>query len=212
MLEILPLLWILPLGVYLVTFILCFDHSGWYKPAYYRWLLPLAIGGMLYGALNPTAMAGIAADVLLFLTGLFVCCMFCHGELSRRKPSSATPYCFLPDGFSWWSNRIGCSGAAGSAGLKLAGRISGSTGDLRPFRDDGVARRRLGPPHYSSRAVGRAGPVGVRGGAGLSGWRRQFLARSFYGSPVGVWQGPVNRALYHVLDTARFADFSTGLC
>ena len=83
-----PLLWILPLAVYLVTFILCFDRSGWYKPAYFRWLLPPALGLMMYGALNPDLQIHLAAGVFLFLAGLFVCTMFCHGELAHRKPSS----------------------------------------------------------------------------------------------------------------------------
>jgi hypothetical protein len=49
--------------------------------------LGVSLGGMTY-ALSP-AFAGLPMKVLmpLFCGGLFVYCMFCHGELSRRKPS-----------------------------------------------------------------------------------------------------------------------------
>jgi len=80
-----PLLWVLPLGTYLLTFILCFDRRGWHKPALLRWVLPLALGAMMYGIFHPN-MSGVKVQVLIYLACLFVGCMFCHGELARRKP------------------------------------------------------------------------------------------------------------------------------
>ena len=32
-----PFLWILPLSVYLLSLILCFDRDGWYRPAVFAW-------------------------------------------------------------------------------------------------------------------------------------------------------------------------------
>jgi hypothetical protein len=82
-----PLFWIIPLSLYLLSFILVFDRQGWYPRNLFLRLLGVSLGGMTY-ALSP-AFAGLPMKVLmpLFCGGLFVYCMFCHGELSRRKPS-----------------------------------------------------------------------------------------------------------------------------
>jgi hypothetical protein len=81
-----PLLWVLPLGTYLLTFILAFDRQGWYQIAYMRWLLPLALGAMTYGIFQPDSLPGVRVQVLAYLGSLLVACLFCHGELARRKP------------------------------------------------------------------------------------------------------------------------------
>jgi SAM-dependent methyltransferase len=82
-----PFLWILPLSLYLLSFILCFDARGWYRRGLFLRLLGIAIGGMAY-ALAPS-FAGLPWKVMivLFCSGFFVCCMFCHGELERLKPA-----------------------------------------------------------------------------------------------------------------------------
>ncbi|MEO6327049.1 MAG: fused MFS/spermidine synthase [Thermoanaerobaculia bacterium] len=79
-----PFLWILPLTLYLVSFILCFDARGWYQRTWFLALLPVAIGAMGY-ALIPEKLdqKGIIA---VLSAGLFVCCMVCHGELHRLRP------------------------------------------------------------------------------------------------------------------------------
>jgi len=84
-----PFLWIVPLSLYLLSFILCFDASGWYRRGLFLRLLGVLLGGMAY-ALSPS-FSGLPIKVLipLFCFGLFVCCMFCHGELARLKPDPA---------------------------------------------------------------------------------------------------------------------------
>jgi SAM-dependent methyltransferase len=84
-----PLLWVLPLSLYLLSFILCFDRTAWYDRGFFLRLLGVALGGMTY-ALAP-AFAGLPIKVVipLYCSGLFICCMFCHGELARLKPGSA---------------------------------------------------------------------------------------------------------------------------
>ena len=83
-----PLLWVLPLGVYLLTFILCFDRQGWYKPGLFRLILPIALGTMYYGAFHDLELGAAKTQIIIYLVCLFVGCMFCHGELARRKPHS----------------------------------------------------------------------------------------------------------------------------
>ena len=77
-----PFLWVLPLSIYLLTFILTFDHPRWYQ----RWFFIVALAGLLpYMAyLIPSLDLKLAASV--FFVGLFAACMFCHGELARMKP------------------------------------------------------------------------------------------------------------------------------
>ncbi|HKS97731.1 MAG TPA: fused MFS/spermidine synthase, partial [Terriglobia bacterium] len=82
-----PFLWILPLSLYLLSFVLCFDARGAYHRGLFLRLLGISIGGMAY-ALAPS-FAGLPWKVMiaLFCAGFFVCCMFCHGELERLKPA-----------------------------------------------------------------------------------------------------------------------------
>jgi SAM-dependent methyltransferase len=95
-----PFLWVLPLGIYLLTFILCFEGEGWYRRNPYLQLLAVALGSMAY-TLNDTLdkntdlkvpLAGnvhipaVFILIALFSLGLFTSCMVCHGELARLKP------------------------------------------------------------------------------------------------------------------------------
>jgi len=81
-----PFLWVGLLGLYLLSLILCFDRDGWYRPALYRWLLPVACAGMGFRLARPGPGAGFYWDLMLFAAALLVCCMFLHGELARLKP------------------------------------------------------------------------------------------------------------------------------
>lgn len=81
-----PLLWIVPLTIYLVTFVLCFDHDRLYKPAAFQVLLPTALVVLVWAEGNPRK--GVAVTSAIYLSCLFVICMFCHGQLSRMKPAS----------------------------------------------------------------------------------------------------------------------------
>jgi SAM-dependent methyltransferase len=78
------LLWILPLSLYLLSFILCFAGDGWYRRNPYLQLLAVALGSMAYAA--AAGNLPILPVVVLFLFGLFTCSMVCHGELALLKP------------------------------------------------------------------------------------------------------------------------------
>ena len=79
----LPFLWILPLSLYLATFILCFDHPRWYRRNVFLLLAAVLLPLMAWysDSLN------LKMVVPMYLAGLFVCCMFCHGELTLLKPA-----------------------------------------------------------------------------------------------------------------------------
>ncbi len=81
-----PFLWVVPLALYLLTFILAFESDR----AYQRWIfLPLlvpALGGMAYMIWASSGNLHIKWLIPSFCAGLFICCMMCHGELARRRP------------------------------------------------------------------------------------------------------------------------------
>jgi SAM-dependent methyltransferase len=79
-----PFLWVLPLGIYLLSFILCFDAPQFYLRSMYLISLPFA----LIWLDSVVEMVGMSAPILVALLSmsLFIFCMVCHGELVRRKP------------------------------------------------------------------------------------------------------------------------------
>jgi hypothetical protein len=82
-----PFLWILPLSLYLFSFTLCFDRSGWYNRSWYVWIMTSAVGVMAYAIAVWEYNYDVTVTIPLFCAGLFLCCMFCHGELALRKPA-----------------------------------------------------------------------------------------------------------------------------
>jgi SAM-dependent methyltransferase len=84
-----PLLWVIPLSLYLLSFILCFESSAWYHRGVFLRLVGLALAAMTF-ALTPSLWEHtLRTIILIYCAGLFVCCMFCHGELARLKPDPA---------------------------------------------------------------------------------------------------------------------------
>ncbi len=81
-----PFLWVVPLGLYLVTFIFCFEADGWYRRGLFGMLWPVALGMGLWLDLGAFASVGLQAQIVMYCFILFVCCMVCHGELARLRP------------------------------------------------------------------------------------------------------------------------------
>ena len=81
-----PFLWILPLAVYLLSFIICFESPRLYRRAIFVPLLVVALAFMAYRLSPDTGKMGMRLVIGLFASALFVCCMVCHGELVRLKP------------------------------------------------------------------------------------------------------------------------------
>ena len=80
-----PFLWVLPLSLYLISFIICFDSPQWYDRRAYGILL-LACSPFACWILNEGADVNISKQVVIYATILFTCCMTCHGELVSCKP------------------------------------------------------------------------------------------------------------------------------
>ena len=85
-----PLLWVLPLSLYLITFILSFeakDGRGWYRRAVFYGPVLTVLVAMVYVISDVNRQLDLAVSLPVFTAGLFVVCMFCHGELAAQKPT-----------------------------------------------------------------------------------------------------------------------------
>jgi hypothetical protein len=85
-----PLLWVLPLALYLLTFALAFSRRIYYWRGVSVRFLAVALGSLGYAIYEPMYTESVQVSVPVFCIVLFLCCWFCHGELALRRP--AAPY------------------------------------------------------------------------------------------------------------------------
>ncbi|MFN3324212.1 MAG: spermidine synthase [Bryobacteraceae bacterium] len=81
-----PFLWIVPLSLYLLTFILCFDNDDWYHRHGFLIALPAALGVMVYLFWQEADKPALKWMLILFGIAFYAACMICHGELARLRP------------------------------------------------------------------------------------------------------------------------------
>ena len=82
--AVVPFLWVLPLAIYLLSFIICFDSERWYQRGIFHPALAVAI--FLSCVILCRSTANIFSQVLIYCVLLFTACMVCHGELVKLKP------------------------------------------------------------------------------------------------------------------------------
>ena len=82
-----PLLWVVPLAIYLTTFVLCFESSRLYPRETTLAAMAAILGVMAWSIADSRLTHELALQLGVFCAGLFVVCMFCHGELARLKPA-----------------------------------------------------------------------------------------------------------------------------
>jgi hypothetical protein len=83
--AVIPFLWVLPLALYLLSFIISFDSPRWYSRFYYTLALVGAMIAVCIALFEGTDMP-IVRQVVIYSATLFVGCMICHGELYHLKP------------------------------------------------------------------------------------------------------------------------------
>jgi hypothetical protein len=83
--AVIPFLWVLPLGLYLLSFIICFEHQRWYKRWLFVPLFMIGISGVIAARIHESQM-GAYQIIGVYCFVLFTCCMVCHGELYRLRP------------------------------------------------------------------------------------------------------------------------------
>jgi spermidine synthase len=88
-----PFLWIIPLSVYLLTFILCFSSARFYRRGAFAVLAAVSLLLLLQAQRwtltpdsNTLSELSIAWQIARYAFLLFACCMLVHGELYRLRP------------------------------------------------------------------------------------------------------------------------------
>ena len=84
-----PLLWVVPLAVYLLSFVLAFEFAGLYR----RWLLMRLLAVMLASLGYLLSKTGVGLPIQMaigfFVVELFVACWFLHAELFALRPEGS---------------------------------------------------------------------------------------------------------------------------
>ena len=80
-----PFLWVLPLCLYLASFVLCFESDRLYSRALFG---PAFLAALCWAAvvLFRGFVVPIRMQIASLSAALFAACMVCHGELARSKP------------------------------------------------------------------------------------------------------------------------------
>ncbi len=83
--AVVPFLWVLPLSLYLISFIVCFDSPQWYRPKLIATVTIAAIAVIQLRGSLPLNMQ-LVLVVSSFMMVLLGVCLMCHGEVARLKP------------------------------------------------------------------------------------------------------------------------------
>ena len=86
--AVVPFLWVLPLSLYLLSFIVSFDSPRWYQRGFWLPLLVVLLGLVLQNLYQAESHPDITPLATLYLGTLFVACMVCHGEVFRLRPGA----------------------------------------------------------------------------------------------------------------------------
>ena len=108
--AVIPLLWVAPLCIYLLSFVLCFQSDRWYRRGAYHGLYLVTFLLALHELMVPWG-AHILLQLGASCLALFAVCMVCHGELARSKPA--------PSHLSTFYFMLSAGGALGSSFVVL---------------------------------------------------------------------------------------------
>ncbi len=87
--AVIPFLWVIPLSLYLLSFILCFESDRWYRRNWYAFgtaVLVLAVCWLQSFGFRTF----LPLQLVIYFGTLFSICMLCHGELARMRPDPAS--------------------------------------------------------------------------------------------------------------------------
>ena len=82
-----PFLWLLPLVIYLFSFVLCFESDRWYRRSWFITPVFLLLFACAYGLADNKVGLNLKVALPLYCAGLFASCMFVHGELAGLRPA-----------------------------------------------------------------------------------------------------------------------------
>jgi SAM-dependent methyltransferase len=84
-----PFLWVLPLSLYLLSFILCFDSDRWYDRWLFTGLVTVSLPGIAFAISGRADISELPVAVAVFCGASFIVFVTCHGEVARRRPAAA---------------------------------------------------------------------------------------------------------------------------
>jgi len=85
-----PFLWVLPLSLYLLSFVVAFEGRGgrgWYEQKWWLIVTLMLIVAMAWGLAASRGVLDVGVAVPLYMAGLFATALFANGELAHRKPA-----------------------------------------------------------------------------------------------------------------------------
>jgi SAM-dependent methyltransferase len=174
-----PLLWLAPLTLYLLTFILAFD-GRLYRSEYFWSFCLVWLAGMAWLLVDTNFQFDLPVQLGMFLSGLFVACLFCHGELYRLRPA--------PRHLTGFYLTVSAGGALGGLLVAVVAPLA-----FNGYYELGLsmvavaflAALRCATLHPVARNMSLAVLMGVTGAAIYDGLRFQkdvrVAARNFYG-------------------------------
>jgi hypothetical protein len=195
-----PFLWILPLALYLLSFVLVFQSERFYVRPVFLAAFLVSLGGVMALRIWPDVF-GYLPRVVIYTSALFFCCMVCHGEVARMKPHPRhlTQYYLL----------IAAGGALGGVFVAVVaprvftdytelylGLLGACLFVLLADRTSRLARSRrkwlyvAGVLAVCVAAVVHGGPTGTRG------YRAVASLRNFFGV-LTVWEADADDPLMH---------------
>ena len=175
-----PLLWLAPLTLYLATFIIAFEGKGWYRPQWMWSVLLVWICGMGWLIVDTDYQFELGVQLAMFLPGLFLGCLFCHGELYRLRPAASRLTAFYL--------AISAGGAIGGLAVAVGAPLA-----FNGYYELGVtlvmlavlAAFRFAPLNIIARYASLAVLLGIAAAATYDGMRYhndvRMATRSFYG-------------------------------
>ena len=83
-----PMIWVAPLALYLLSFIICFENSSWYQRKIFLPLFVVALFVLTYLPTMGLNELPVLVSMGINLFSFFIICMVCHGELARQQPNS----------------------------------------------------------------------------------------------------------------------------
>ncbi|HMU37699.1 MAG TPA: fused MFS/spermidine synthase [Pseudomonadota bacterium] len=92
--AVIPFLWVVPLSVYLASFILCFESDRFYKRRFFAYGVLVVLALLVASEAIPSWLGRTigpypyAQSVGLYLLLLFGVCMLCHGEVAWARPGA----------------------------------------------------------------------------------------------------------------------------
>ena len=83
--AVIPFLWVVPLAIYLLTFVISFDSERWYDRRVFGFLVGVSAAASLSAAAAGPNIP-LSYHIIAYSVTLFACCMCCHNELAKLKP------------------------------------------------------------------------------------------------------------------------------